>query len=109
MLWAQDGSFSFLEMNTRLQVEHGVTELVYGVDIVGAQIRLAAGARLDAIFPADFAAPCCHAIEARVYAEDPQRNFFPSTGTLTIFNPPQESDQIRVGTGYAKEIGRAHV
>lgn len=102
MLWAQDGTFSFLEMNTRLQVEHGVTELAYGVDIVEAQIRLAAGARLDAIFPADFAAPRCHAIEARVYAEDPQRNFFPSTGTLTIFNPPPESDQIRVETGYAQ-------
>jgi acetyl-CoA carboxylase biotin carboxylase subunit len=98
MLLAPDGEFRFLEMNTRLQVEHGVTEEVTGIDLVAAQVRSAAGDRLDDILPQ---APrlCGHAIQARVYAEDPKR-FLPSPGTLREFAPPVAS-AIRVDTGYA--------
>jgi acetyl-CoA carboxylase biotin carboxylase subunit len=98
MLLAPDGEFRFLEMNTRLQVEHGVTEEVTGIDLVAAQVRSAAGDRLDDILPQ---APrlCGHAIQARVYAEDPKR-FLPSPGTLREFAPPAAS-AIRVDTGYA--------
>jgi len=98
MLLAPDGEFRFLEMNTRLQVEHGVTEEVTGIDLVAAQVRSAAGVRLDDILPQ---APrlCGHAVQARVYAEDPKR-FLPSPGTLREFTPPAAS-AIRVDTGYA--------
>lgn len=99
MLHAPDGSLSFLEMNTRLQVEHAVTEAITGIDLVQAQIRLAAGERLDAVLPAQITASG-HAIEVRVYAEDPQR-FFPSPGPLTVFRPPR-ADDVRVETGYAE-------
>jgi acetyl-CoA carboxylase biotin carboxylase subunit len=97
MLRGADGSFNFLEMNTRLQVEHGVTEEVTGVDLVHAQIRSAAGEPLSAIVPSrvDLRG---HAIQARVYAEDP-KNFFPSPGKLAVFRPPVE---VRVETGYAE-------
>jgi acetyl-CoA carboxylase biotin carboxylase subunit len=83
MLLGATGEFSFLEMNTRLQVEHGVTEEITGVDLVAGQIRSAAGERLENILPANLATRG-HAIEARVCAEDPLR-FFPSTGTLAVF------------------------
>jgi acetyl-CoA carboxylase, biotin carboxylase subunit len=99
MLLGADGTFSFLEMNTRLQVEHGVTEAVTGVDLVHAQIRSAAGQRLADILPARIAAQG-HAVEARVYAEDP-KNFFPSPGKLLVFRPPANAD-VRVDTGYAE-------
>jgi acetyl-CoA carboxylase biotin carboxylase subunit len=99
MLMGADGSFNFLEMNTRLQVEHGVTEEVTGVDLVQAQIRSAAGERLRDILPSQLAVSG-HAIQARVYAEDP-KNFFPSPGTLTVFRPPR-GQSIRVETGYAE-------
>jgi acetyl-CoA carboxylase, biotin carboxylase subunit len=99
MLMGEDGSFSFLEMNTRLQVEHGVTEEVTGVDLVRAQIRSAAGERLAAILPARIEVKG-HAIQARVYAEDP-KNFFPSPGKLKVFRPPQDAT-VRVETGYAE-------
>ena len=99
MLMGEDGAFSFLEMNTRLQVEHGVTEEVTGVDLVKAQVRSAAGEELSAILPPKIEVKG-HAIQARVYAEDP-RNFFPSPGTLKVFRPPQDA-QVRVETGYAE-------
>jgi acetyl-CoA carboxylase biotin carboxylase subunit len=86
-------------MNTRLQVEHGVTEEVTGVDLVKAQIRAAAGERLSDILPSRLAIKG-HAIQARVYAEDP-KNFFPSPGKLTVFRPPQDK-AIRIETGYAE-------
>ena len=97
MLLAPDGEFRFLEMNTRLQVEHGVTEQITGVDLVQAQLRCAAGERLAAVLPAQIRSEG-HAIQARVYAEDPKR-FLPSPGTLTTFDPPVAS-HVRVETGY---------
>ncbi len=99
MLLGDDGAFSFLEMNTRLQVEHGVTEEVTGVDLVQAQIRSAAGGKLADILPGRIEAKG-HAIQARVYAEDP-KNFFPSPGKLRIFRQPRETG-VRVETGYAE-------
>lgn len=96
-LYQADVGFSFLEMNTRLQVEHGVTEAITGMDLVAAQIRLAAGARLAEVFPTALR-PQGHAMEARIYAEDP-KTFFPSPGPLTLFRPPC-GDGIRVDTGY---------
>jgi acetyl-CoA carboxylase biotin carboxylase subunit len=91
------GGFNFLEMNTRLQVEHGVTEELTAIDIVALQIRSSAGEGLDEILPADVG-HTGHAIQARIYAEDPIR-FFPSPGPLKVFRPPQ-GDGIRVDTGY---------
>ena len=99
MLMGADGSFSFLEMNTRLQVEHGVTEEVTGVDLVRAQIRSAAGEKLSDILPAHVEVKG-HAIQARVYAEDP-KNFFPSPGKLKVFRPPRDP-RVRIETGYAE-------
>jgi acetyl-CoA carboxylase biotin carboxylase subunit len=99
MLRAPDGTFGFLEMNTRLQVEHGVTEETTGVDLVQAQIRSAAGEPLGAIVPGAVRV-AGHAIEARVYAEDP-RTFYPSPGKLAVFRPPR-AEGIRVETGYAE-------
>jgi acetyl-CoA carboxylase biotin carboxylase subunit len=99
MLMGADGSFSFLEMNTRLQVEHGVTEEVTGVDLVQAQIRSAAGERLETILPERIELNG-HAIQARVYAEDPKR-FFPSPGKLKVYRPPVDPS-VRIETGYAE-------
>jgi propionyl-CoA carboxylase alpha chain len=85
----QDRSFYFLEMNTRLQVEHPVTELVTGIDLVEQMIRVAAGEKL-AIKQSDVKLSGW-AVESRVYAEDPYRDFLPSTGRLVRYRPPAES------------------
>lgn len=94
-----DGDFGFLEVNTRLQVEHGVTEEVTGIDLVTAQIRIAAGDGLAGILPGSVAARG-HAVEARIYAEDSER-MLPSTGRLAVFRPPTLTG-VRVDTGYAE-------
>ena len=90
-------NFYFLEMNTRLQVEHPVTELITGIDLVELMIHVADGKELP-LTQADVGINGW-AIEARVYAEDPFRNFLPSTGRLVYFRPPQEDDHVRVDTG----------
>ena len=84
----QDKSFYFLEMNTRLQVEHPVTELITGIDLVEQMIRSAAGEKLS-LKQSDVKLNGW-AVESRVYAEDPYRKFLPSTGRLTRYRPPQE-------------------
>jgi len=93
----EDGSFYFMEMNTRLQVEHPVTEMITGQDLVEWQIRVAGGEAL----------PCAqeelsihgHSFEARIYAEDPDKDFLPATGVLRHLRPPAEGPHVRVETG----------
>jgi len=87
-----DGDFFFLEMNTRLQVEHPVTEETTGLDLVALQLEVAAGSRLDAEPPA----PQGHSIEARLYAEDPARGWLPQSGTVHRFGVPEG---VRVDSG----------
>lgn len=97
-LYAQ-GDFGFLEVNTRLQVEHGVTEEITGIDLVAAQIRVAAGESLGSIVVQPVTADG-HAVEARIYAEDSDR-MLPSTGRLAMYRPPTMTG-VRVETGYAE-------
>ena len=93
----QDGSFYFMEMNTRLQVEHPVTEMITGQDLVEWQLRVAAGQPLP--LAQDQLQIRGHALEARIYAEDANKGFLPSTGRLIRLAPPADSLNVRVDTG----------
>lgn len=102
----RDKQFYFLEMNTRLQVEHPVTELVYGIDLVKEQIQIAEGKELTLI--QSEITPRGHAIECRLYAEDPENNFFPSTGTITHYGP-SEGYGIRNDSGVCSGFVVSHL
>jgi 3-methylcrotonyl-CoA carboxylase alpha subunit len=93
----EDGSFYFMEMNTRLQVEHPVTEMITGQDLVEWQLRVASGEPLP--LAQEEIRLQGHAFEARVYAEDPDNDFLPVTGRLSFLQPPEESAHVRVDTG----------
>ncbi|MDP2133042.1 MAG: acetyl/propionyl/methylcrotonyl-CoA carboxylase subunit alpha [Sulfuritalea sp.] len=93
----QDGTFYFMEMNTRLQVEHPVTEMITGLDLVEWQLKVGAGETLP--LRQEHLAIRGHALEARIYAEDPDKGFLPSVGKLIHLAPPAETLHVRVDTG----------
>jgi 3-methylcrotonyl-CoA carboxylase alpha subunit len=97
-LLAPDNTFYFMEMNTRLQVEHPVTEMVTGLDLVEWQMRVAAGEEL----PLDQSQLSLrgHAMEARIYAENPEQGFLPSTGTMHFVQQPATDSNVRIDTGF---------
>jgi acetyl/propionyl-CoA carboxylase alpha subunit len=102
----QDGSYYFLEMNTRLQVEHPVTEMVTGIDLVQWQIRIARGERLT-IDPEQAITPLGHAIECRIYAEDPDASFMPAPGVIRDIRPasgPGIRDDGGVSAGFTVPV-----
>ncbi len=101
-LLAPSGEFYFIEVNTRIQVEHPVTEMITGLDLIRLQIEIAQGQRLPST-PRQNG----HAIEVRLYAEDPANNFLPATGTLHVWQPPSPIDGLRVDAGVEQgtEIG----
>jgi propionyl-CoA carboxylase alpha chain len=102
-LLAPSGDFYFIEVNTRIQVEHPVTEMVTGLDLIRLQIEIAQGGKLPTKQPTQKG----HAIEARLYAEDPANDFLPSTGTLHVWRPPEMSTGLRIDSGVEEgtEIG----
>jgi len=98
-LLAPSGDFYFIEVNTRIQVEHPVTEMVTGLDLIRLQIEIAQGAKLPDAQPRQTG----HAIEARLYAEDPANDFLPSTGTLLVWRPPESFRGLRIDSGVEEE------
>lgn len=92
-----DGSFYFMEMNTRLQVEHPVTELVTGQDLVKWQLMVASGSKLP--LAQDEVRIHGHAFEVRIYAEDPQNDFLPASGKLNFLREPEQSQHVRIDSG----------
>lgn len=102
-LLAPSGDFYFIEVNTRIQVEHPVTEMVTGLDLIRLQIEVAQGGKLPDAQPEQKG----HAIEARLYAEDPANDFLPSTGLLHVWRPPEILDVLRIDSGVEEgtEVG----
>jgi len=98
---AQDGTFYFMEMNTRLQVEHPVTEMITGLDLVEWQLKVGAGETLP--LQQEQLTIRGHALEARIYAEDPDKGFLPSIGKLIHLAPPAETLNVRVDTGVEQD------